>query len=154
MDHKPKINSGLIFEFIVFGLALGIIIMSAQYGLGSLKKPGAGLYTLVIGSIILIFSTMNFFLSGKRSKNVEAVFKSKVEIKKFLFMSMILIFWLMGMPYLGYTLITFIATFLISKVIELEGYLKPLILAIGVSSFIYVIFHYLFYIDLPRGFWG
>jgi sterol desaturase/sphingolipid hydroxylase (fatty acid hydroxylase superfamily) len=61
------------------------------------------------------------------------------------------VFWIVAMPYTGYPIVTLIAAFFLSKVMKLEGWVKPLILALGVAIFIYLLFDYWLYIDLPRG---
>jgi hypothetical protein len=66
------------------------------------------------------------------------------------------VFWIMVMPYLGYpivTLATLITAFYLSKIMKLQGWLKPSILSAGMALFIYLLFDYWLYIDLPRGFW-
>jgi uncharacterized membrane protein YeaQ/YmgE (transglycosylase-associated protein family) len=62
--------------------------------------------------------------------------------------------WLIFMPWLGFIIITFLATFAFAKIMGLEGWLKPIILAIGGAVFIYLLFDVWFYADLPRGILG
>ncbi len=154
MGAKSKFHSELIFKFIILFLGLIIIIASIQYGLGNIKQPGTGVFTLLLGVLILISGIIHIIFAGKKSRDNEPLFEKNTEIKKFLSIGIILILWIMGMPYLGYIIMTFIVTFLISKVIELEGWLKPIILSIVTSSFIYLLFDYWLYIDLPRGILG
>ena len=61
--------------------------------------------------------------------------------------------WLILMPWLGFILVTFLATLAFAKIMELEGWWRPLLLAVGASVFIYLLFDVWFYADLPRGFW-
>jgi hypothetical protein len=62
--------------------------------------------------------------------------------------------WLIVMPWLGFIIVTFLATFAFAKIMGLEGWLKPIGLAIGGSVFIYLLFDVWFYADLPRGILG
>jgi hypothetical protein len=64
------------------------------------------------------------------------------------------VFWIIAMPYLGYVIVTFIATYCSCKVMKLEGWLRPLVLSVGTALFIYLLFDYWLYIDLPRGILG
>jgi putative tricarboxylic transport membrane protein len=152
-DIRSKIDSEFIFRIILLVLGFVITIVSLGYGFGSLAQPGPGLYTFLLGASLLIFSLIHIF-SPKKPKEREALFSNNHEIKKFIWMGGIFIFWIIGMPYLGYAIISFVATFFISKVIELEGWLKPLILSLATSTFIYLLFDYFLYIDLPRGILG
>ena len=58
------------------------------------------------------------------------------------------------MPYLGYVIVTFIAAFCLFKIMKLEGWIKPFILSTAIASFIYLLFDYWLYLDLPRGILG
>ena len=62
--------------------------------------------------------------------------------------------WIVAMPILGYVLVTFLATYAFCNALKLEGWRKPLAVALGTSGFIYVLFDYWLYIDLPRGIFG
>jgi hypothetical protein len=151
MDGKN--HPELICKLGILGLGCGIIIVSTQYGFGSLKYPGPGLYPFFVGAVILFFGFIDF-IRGKEHRAKERLFDSNSEIKNFALLCIIFLFWIIGMPYLGYTVMSSLASLLISKVIGLEGWLKPLILSILTSLFIYLVFNVWFYTDLPRGILG
>ena len=139
------------FNCILMLLGAYILIESVRIGFGSLKEPEAGLFPFVGGVIILI---ADVFILLEKKKRSEPVFRGTNEIKIFSTMLCIFIVWVIGMPYLGYVIVTFLAGFLISKVLKLEGWLRPLMLAGGIALFIYLLFDYWLYIDLPRGILG
>jgi hypothetical protein len=62
--------------------------------------------------------------------------------------------WILLMPLLGYVAVTLFATFGFCKVMKLEGWLKPLSISFGTTLFIYLLFDYWLYIDLPKGILG
>jgi hypothetical protein len=62
--------------------------------------------------------------------------------------------WLTFMPWLGFIIMTFFASLAFAKIMGLEGWFKPILLAVGGSVFIYLLFDVLFYADLPRGILG
>jgi putative tricarboxylic transport membrane protein len=129
-----------------------IMILSLSYGLGTLRKPGTGLYPFVIGLFIFPLS-LSLFLSSLRSKKRSPIL-DREGIRTFLSFIGACIFWIVAMPYLGYPLVTLVATFFLSKVMKLEGWLKPFILSSGTALFIFILFDYWLYIDLPRRFGG
>ena len=154
MENKSNFHGEKLFEFVILGLALVIIGISIDYGFGSLEQPGQGLYTFFVGAFILVFNTLNMISPEKKSPSRILLFANQGQMKKFIFLGIILIAWILAMPYLGYAPMTFIATFLIAKAIELEGWSKPFLLSMGTSLFIYLLFDYFLYIDLPRGILG
>ena len=58
------------------------------------------------------------------------------------------------MPWLGWLPLTFLVTLSVAKIMQLEGWTKPLLLAAANTLFSYFLFGYLLMIDLPPGFWG
>jgi hypothetical protein len=143
----------LFFTLLFMILGIVIIIVSWSYGFGALKQPGPGLYPFFITLfLILPFSTILLIL-GLKSKKSESLF-GRYGFRKFLLMILTFILWIIAMPYLGYVIVTFVATCCSCKVMKLEGWLRPLVLSVGTALFIYLLFDYWLYIDLPRGFLG
>ena len=62
--------------------------------------------------------------------------------------------WILLMPLFGYLAMTLLATFGFCKIMKLEGWWKPLSISVGTTLFIYLLFDYWLYIDLPRGILG
>lgn len=151
MAKISKIQPESIFSFILMGLGLFIIFVSFTIGFGTLKNPGSGLFPFLAG--LLICSQSLVIIFKQKPTNSKKLF-DKYEIKNFLFMSITFILWIILMPFLGYVLITFIVTFSFSKIMRLEGWIKPLILSTGTTGLCYLLFDFALYLDLPRGFLG
>jgi putative tricarboxylic transport membrane protein len=152
MAKISKFQYELIFEFFSMILGFVIIIVSLRYGFGILGQPGPGLYPFFLGLAILLLSILLLILTAK-SGSGEPLF-DRYGIKKFLLATITFILWIIAMPYLGYVIDTLIVTYCLSKIMRLEGWLKPLALSIGTALFIYLLFDYWLYIDLPRGIFG
>jgi len=134
------------------GLGVAIIIISLSYGFGTLRRPGPGLYPFFIGVSIFVFSIV-LLISELRSPMNAPLFGSK-GIKTFLLMTATFCLWIIVMPFLGYVIVTLLATYAFCKIMNLEGWWKPLAVSAGTASFIYLLFDYWLYIDLPRGLLG
>lgn len=149
---KTNYLSERIAHLVIVILSILMMILSLSYGLGTLRKPGAGLYPFAIGLFIFPLS-LSLFISSLRSKKKGPIL-SRGEIMTFLSFIGACVFWILAMPYLGYPIVTLLSTFFISKVMKLEGWLKPFILSAGTALFVFILFDYWLYIDLPRGFLG
>ncbi len=148
-----KIYGSERIAHLVIGIAsILIMVLSVSYDLGTIAQPGPGLYPFAVGLFILPFSVLLFIGSLKRETGGSIL--SLRETGVFMAFIGILLFWILAMPYLGYVAVTLIATFALSKVMKLEGWLKPLILAAGTALFIYYLFDVWLYVDLPRGMWS
>lgn len=141
-----------MFDFVLMVLGVAIIGISLAYGFGTFKRPGPGLYPFFIGISIFVFS-IALLIWKLRSQKSEPLL-DREEIKTFLFMTATFCLWIIVMAFLGYVVVTLLATFAFCKIMKLEGWRKPLAVSAGTALFIYLMFDYWLYIDLPRGILG
>ena len=127
-------------------------MISLAYGFGTFRRPGPGLYPFFIGLSILIFGIVLLILELRSP--MSAPLFGQGAIKTFLFMTATFCLWIAVMPFLGYVIVTLLATYAFCKIMKLEGWWKPLAVSGGTALFIYVLFDYWLYIDLPRGILG
>jgi putative tricarboxylic transport membrane protein len=152
MGEIAKLRLETIFDFILMVLGVIILVVSWGYGFGTFRRPGPGLYPFLIGALVLFFSMILLILEMKPKKS-EPVFTEGGALI-FIFMIITFCLWIVVMPFLGYVVVTFLATFVFSKIMRLEGWWKPLAISVGTALFIYLLFDYWLYIDLPRGILG
>lgn len=140
--------------FLCFLLVLGavIIFVSWGYGAGSLARPGPGFYPGLVGAAIAIFS---FFIlvSELKAKASKAVLDN-AGARTLGLMVATFCLWIVAMPVLGYVVVTLLATYAFCKIMKLEGWRIPLAVSGGTALFLYLLFDYWLYIDLPRGILG
>jgi hypothetical protein len=132
-------------------LVLGAVIayVAWGYGFGGLAQPGPGLYPFFVGAAIVACCLV---LIGSRLRTPgEARRLDRPAIRTLFLMGATFCLWIVAMPTLGYVLVTFLATAAFCKALGLEGWRKPLAVASGTAAFVYLLFGYWLYIDLPRG---
>ena len=144
---KFQLDVEILFELILVILGAVILTISLVYGFGSFRRPGPGLYPFFIGGFIFIFG-IALLIAGFRSPRGGPLFGPGC-LKTFLFMTATFCLWIVVMPVLGYVLVTFLATGAFGKIMNLEGWWKPLAVSAGTALFIYLLFDYWLYIDLP-----
>ena len=141
-----------IFDFVLLVLGIAIVAVSLGYGFGSLARPGPGLYPAFLGAAIAVSA---FFVlisdlrlpSGRHSLDAQGT-------TTLVLMTATFCLWIVAMPVLGYVVVTLLAAFAFCKIMKLEGWWKPLAVSGGTALFIYVLFDYWMYVDLPRGILG
>ena len=141
-----------VFDFILTGLGLIILITSLAYGLGTFRRPGPGLYPFFIGLGILVFSGALLILEF-RPQTRRPLF-NREDVKTLLFIVVAFCLWILMIPFLGYVIVTLLVTYGFCKIMKLEGLWKPISISAGTALFIYLLFDYWLYIDLPRGILG
>lgn len=152
MEKAPKFRLETLFDFFLLVAGLVITIVSWGYGFGSLGRPGPGLYPFFIGVAIALFSFF-ILISELRSKTNKPLL-DREGARTLAFMTATFCLWIVAMPLLGYVVVTLLAAFAFCKVMKLEGWWKPLAVSGGTALFIYLLFDYWLYIDLPRGILG
>lgn len=152
MEKLKRFSLETAVECLLAFLGLVIMVVSLAYGFGTLRRPGPGLYPFFIGLFISVFSAA-LLISDPKPKDRSALFAPQGR-KTFLLMIAVFCLWILLMPLLGYVVVTLLATYAFGKIMKLEGWWKPTSLSAGTALFLYLLFDYWLYIDLPKGFWG
>ena len=152
MGKLKRWSMETVFDFILTGLGIIIIVTSLTYGFGSLRRPGPGLYPFFIGLSIAVFG-MVLLISEFRPQTRPPLF-NRGDIKTLLFMIVTFCLWILMIPFLGYVIVTLLVTYGFCKIMKLEGLWKPISISAGTALFIYLLFDYWLYIDLPKGILG
>jgi len=152
MGKAPRfgLETCFVFVLLVAGAVIGAV--SWGYGLGSLQQPGPGFYPFFVGAAIAVLSVL--LLVSESAATSSGATLGKEEGIKIVLMSLTFGFWIVAMPLLGYVLVTLLATFAFCKIMQLEGWWKPSAVSAATALFIYLLFDYWLYIDLPRGLLG
>ncbi len=152
MEKAALFRLETLFNFVLVILGIAIVIVAAGYGFGSLRRPGPGLYPACLGAAIALCALF-VLIADLRA----AAGRHRLDRRSgftLLFMSATFCLWIVAMPWLGYVIVTLLATFAFCKIMLLEGWRKPLALSAGTALFIYVLFDHWLYVDLPRGILG
>jgi len=142
----------LTFDFILAVLGIIIVFTSLKYGFGTFRTPGPGLFPFFIGLSVLIFS-LALLISEFRTQ-LRSASLNREDLKTFLLMIFAFCTWILVMPVFGYVVVTVLVMYGICKIMNLEGWWKPLSVSVGTALFIYFLFDYCLYIDLPKGILG
>lgn len=152
MRGAPGFRLEIIFDFVLLVVGLAVCIVSWGYGFGNLARPGPGLYPFFIGIAICVFASMILFVAF-RTQAPHTVL-DKAGATTLVLMTITFCLWILAMNVLGYVIVTLLATYAFCKIMKLEGWRKPLAVSVGTALFVYLLFDYWMYIDLPRGILG
>ena len=152
MEKPPKWSPTVLFDLCLPAVGVIILVISLNYGFGTWKKPGPGLYPFFLGFSLAFFGLLHV-LSGLRGP-IPILPLQRGDLRIFFSMTAAFCLWILLMPLLGYVAVTLFATFGFCKIMKLEGWLKPLSISFGTTLFIYLLFDYWLYIDLPKGILG
>ena len=152
MEKALRLRLETIFVFFLLVAGLAICVIAWGYGFGNLAHPGPGLFPFFIGAAIGIFAF--FILMAELRSRVSKSLLDRAGATTLILMTLTFCLWILAMPLLGYVIVTLVATYAFCKVLKLEGWRKPLAVSAGTALFVYLLFDYWLYIDLPRGILG
>jgi putative tricarboxylic transport membrane protein len=144
-------HSESVFALVLAALGLFILIASLMIGFGNMRNPGSGLFPFLVGLLIFVQSVA--IVLKHKPKEDKPLFSSG-QLRTLAGMSVTFVLWIVLMPYLGYLAATFLTVFAFSKLMRLEGWMKPLVLSAGTTALCYLLFGFLLSLDLPQGFLG
>jgi hypothetical protein len=153
MQGRPVFGLEAAFATVLAAIGVAVAYVSWGYGFGSLSRPGPGLYPFFVG-IAIAFAAFVALAGTFRRRERGLPVLDRESAKTFAIMTATFCFWILAMPVLGYVAVTLVATFVFAKAVRLEGWRKPLAVAVGTALFIYLLFDVWLYIDLPRGFFS
>ena len=152
MSKSKPFPLELTFDFILAILGIIVVFASLEYGFGTLRTPGPGLFPFFLGLSLLIFG-LALLISEFRTQ-IRSASLNRKDGTTILLMIFAFCMWILAMPVLGYVVVTVLIAYGICKIMNLEGWWKPLSVSVGTALFIYFLFDYCLYIDLPKGILG
>ena len=123
-----------------------------KLGVGTMRRPGPGLFTLVCGSGILVMSLL-WIITGWKEKDENPLFEKGGWISPLLGTAVTLVYALLMTP-LGYTLSTAVFIVLWQVIIARAKPLTVILFALIGSAVMFVLFELLLGVPLPNGFIG
>jgi len=131
-------------------------LWSLKYGFGSLSEPGVGFITFFAGAILALLSLL-LFLSSFREKEKQAELRALwagLDVKKVLYVLMLLVVYPVLLRPAGFPLCTFILLFLLFRVKGSYGIWTTLLASFFVTAVSYLVFQVWLQVQLPRGILG
>ena len=131
-------------------------LWSLKYGFGSLSEPGVGFITFFAGAILALLSLLLFF-SSFREKEKPADLRdlwAGLDVKKVLYVLMLLVVYPVLLRPVGFPLSTFILLFLLFRVKGSYGIWTTLLASFFVTAVSYLVFQVWLQVQLPRGILG
>jgi putative tricarboxylic transport membrane protein len=143
-----KNRSDTLGSIFLFLLGIGAIIGAIRLNVGSPTEPQPGFFPFIGGLILVVFSTI-LFLQGRLGRNKEQVVFGEIGRPALLLIVMILL--VLSLDRLGYVIGTFIASFLILRILSVKSWRALIVTSLCLSIGTYVLFDRLLGVDLPVG---
>ena len=128
------------------------LIGGIEYGVGSLEKPGSGLFPCFIGFIVfLLASVFAIFPIPKTTKTEEESLSKANFLKTILVVTNIAIYILL-LNTGGFLVSTMILLLFLQKLLGRNDWLKPTLIAFLITILTWLLFNEWLGVELPKGF--
>ena len=152
MDNRGKDR---ISSLVCLAVAVVICIASVRLSMGTLQRPGPGLFAFLAGALFGLLSLLCFLQSfrGLPEEERKPFWPNPPRGRKMLYVIIALVIYTAVMKYLGFALDTFL--FLVFLMRKVEPQRWPLVLSVSILGVIlsYGVFQLWLDIPLPRGIW-
>jgi Tripartite tricarboxylate transporter TctB family len=137
-------------------LALAFLYAGRQYPLDSLASPGPGIFPLASGLALLLLAASQAIADAVRRRrpggNPSAPgYRSPYQQRAPLFMAVLLAGYAAGVPVLGFLTASFLLVALAARLMGVEGWSRPALLAASVVLAVHAIFAAWLGVPLPTG---
>jgi hypothetical protein len=132
-------------------LAAGYLGMSVQLPFGELARPGASLFPIMVG-VILVFASLSTLWEGWRTPMSEQVeFPVRHDRLRLLVLVGALFVYILALPWLGQIIASSLFLILLMRVLSDVGWPRVIVYSLIISGTLYAVFVRLLNVPMPRG---
>jgi putative tricarboxylic transport membrane protein len=135
-----------ILPFIALGLF--VIFETQNMNIGKFTDPGPGLFPLLLGIILLIFSFISLFITKAKTISESS---DNAGLRGVFYVLGILLFFRFALPVLGYCLTTFLMLAFLLKTVGCQKWFSTIAWSVIVTGVSYLVFGKWLMILFPRG---
>jgi len=143
-----KNRSDTLGSLFLFLLGIGAIAGAARLNVGSPTEPQPGFFPFIAGLILVVFSAILFLQARLGRSRGQVIFG---ESKRPALLLVVMILLVLSLERLGYVFGTFMASFLILRILSVKSWRAITITSLCLSIGTYILFDRLLGVDLPVG---
>jgi putative tricarboxylic transport membrane protein len=158
--RKKNIASSLVL--ILFSMVF--LVYTTRYPLENWENPGPAVFPLILGGILLVLAVWQLLHAlwalkktgdsqgkGPKIKNLKKFVHDNPGEAKVIYLTAMLILYILMMQWIGFFVSTFCLVILSSKLTEARDWGRPTLLAAGLCLFCYLLFEFWLKVSFPRG---
>jgi len=143
-------QSSSLFWLVV---AIGIVLLSMRYGVGTLHEPGPGFITFFAGAILIVLSLALFFSNFRDRADRSSLWSlwAGLETGKILYVILLLVAYIFLLKPVGFLISTFLLLVLLFRVKGSYRLKTVLLMSLLVTAGSYLVFEIWLKAQLPKG---
>jgi hypothetical protein len=160
MTPRKEIVSSIVL--ILFSLTF--LMYTTRYPLDNWESPGPAVFPLLAGVVLLLLAAWQMIRAllapktqdgkgetGSKIKALKAFLHENRGEAKVLILTSLLVLYIPMMQWIGFFVSTFVLVILSSRLMEAKGWIRPIVLSVGVGLFCYSLFEIWLKLSFPRG---
>jgi putative tricarboxylic transport membrane protein len=132
-------------------LSLAICIGSLRLHVGTFRAPGAGLFPLITGVVLGVFSILILLEARRKTEAATQFWVPGADIKAIFLSSLVILIYALFLERLGFLASTLLFFVLISRFVSGHRWTTALFFAVVASAATYSVFKFLLRSPLPAG---
>lgn len=131
--------------------AVGYLGMSFQLPLGQLNKPGAAVFPVMVGGMLMLASLATIWEGGQMDKAEQIDLPAGTGRKRLLILIGLLLGYFIALPWLGQIISSALFLLLLMHVLSDLSWPRIVVYSLVASIALYVVFVFFLKVPLPRG---
>ncbi len=149
-----KRNAYLVMGGIGLFFAAGYLAMSFQLPFGQMDKPGAGVFPVIVGIILMLASLTTMWEGLQLDKAEQVDLPAGADRKRLLSLIGLLFGYFLALPWMGQIISSTLFCILLIRVLSDLSWLRIVEYSLAMSIALYVVFVFLLKVPMPRGMLG
>jgi putative tricarboxylic transport membrane protein len=149
--YFQKRNGYLVMGGVGLFFAVGYMGMSFQFPFGQLDQPGAGVFPVVAGALLMLASLATMWEGWKLDKAEQVDLPSGADSKRLLSVIGLLFGYFLALPWLGRIISGTLFCILLMRVLCDLSWPRVVAYSLVMSIMLYVVFASLLKVPMPRG---
>lgn len=146
-----KRKAYLIIGTIGLVFSVGYLGMSLQFPLGKMSEPGAGVFPLVVGTMLIVGSFVTLWEGWQLDKIVQITLPSSTYRQRLLRLIGLLFSYIVLLPWLGQFIVSTLFCILMLRLFSDLGWLRILVYSLMISISFYMVFIMGLKVPMPHG---
>jgi putative tricarboxylic transport membrane protein len=131
--------------------AAGYLGLSAQLPLGKMRQPGAALFPLMAGLLLMAGSLAAIWEGWKMERAEQVEFPVGADLARLLAVVALLLGYFIALPWLGQLLSSTLFCVLLMRTLSSLSWPRLILYSVVMSGTLYVAFIYVLKVPMPRG---
>jgi putative tricarboxylic transport membrane protein len=131
--------------------AAGYLGMSLQLPLGQMQEPGAAVFPLIAGALLLLGALATLWEGWKMEGAQQVEFPAGADLKRLLSLIGLLLAYFIALPWLGQLIGSMLFCVLLMRVLSNLAWPRIVVYSAVMTAALYGVFIYLLKVPMPRG---